>query len=66
MSPHSVENGKVNGKFEKAIGTGAFVVDKTGKESDSIPKAPPEISTEPLCTAEFLESPSSIVWNARL
>ena len=32
MSPHSVEDGKVNGKFEKAIGTGAFVVDKTGKE----------------------------------
>ena len=35
MSPHSVENGKVNGKFEKAIGTGAFVVDKTGKENDN-------------------------------
>ena len=36
MSPHSVENGKVNGKFEKAIGTGAFVVDKTGKEKTTM------------------------------
>lgn len=36
MSPHSVEDGKVNGKFEKAIGTGAFVVDKTGKEKTSM------------------------------
>lgn len=36
MSPHSVEDGKVNGKFEKAIGTGAFVVDKTGKEKTTM------------------------------
>ena len=35
MSPHSVENGKVNGKFEKAIGTGAFVVDKLAKKNDN-------------------------------
>lgn len=32
MSPHSVEGEKVTGKFKKAIGTGAFVVDHTGKE----------------------------------
>ena len=36
MSPHAVEGGKVDGKFKKAIGTGAFVVDKAGKEKTTM------------------------------
>ncbi|PNZ32149.1 peptide ABC transporter peptide-binding protein [Staphylococcus petrasii] len=36
MSPHSVEGEKVTGKFKKAIGTGAFVVDHTGKEKTTM------------------------------
>lgn len=36
MSPHAVEGEKVNGKFKKAIGTGAFVVDEQGKEKTSL------------------------------
>lgn len=36
MSPHSVEGDKVTGKFKKAIGTGAFVIDQTGKEKTTL------------------------------
>lgn len=36
MSPHAVEGGKSNGKFEKAIGTGAFVVEHNGKEKTTL------------------------------
>ncbi|OHO68077.1 nickel ABC transporter substrate-binding protein [Staphylococcus sp. HMSC036D05] len=36
MSPHSVEGNKVTGKFKKAIGTGAFVVDHSGKEKTTL------------------------------
>ena len=36
MSPHAVEGEKVDGKFKEAIGTGAFVVDKNGKEKTTL------------------------------
>lgn len=36
MSPHSVEGEKANGKFKQAIGTGAFVVEHSGKEKTTL------------------------------
>ncbi len=40
MSPHAVEGEKTKGKFKKAIGTGALMVDKTGKEQTSMKPNP--------------------------
>ncbi|MGM7689887.1 ABC transporter substrate-binding protein [Staphylococcus felis] len=36
MSPNAVEGGKPDGKFKKAIGTGAFVVGESGKEQTTM------------------------------